>query len=76
MPLDIHTGLKKTLHYGSSLGAVGALGGRKTWGPTGLTSIRKKLTACPTDEETEWQFWDSDKKISVNLGNNIEVYKN
>ena len=48
IPLDIHTGPKNILHYGSTLdGAVGALGGRKTWGPTGLTSIPRRRQHVP-----------------------------
>ena len=36
----------------------------------------KEATACPTDEQTEWLYWDSEKKIGADLGKNIEVYKN
>ena len=64
MPLDIHTGLKKILHYGSTVdGAVGALGGRKTWGPTGLTSIPRSQRHVPQMKKQSGYIGTVTKKL-------------
>ena len=47
IPLGIHTGPKKNLHYGSTLDAVGASDGRKTWEPIALTSIPRRRRHVP-----------------------------